>query len=65
MTTQTPHTWKSYALIALLDFVCIFVLDMLIEGGYSHRILVHDLIVAVIFTVTFWLFDRKPFKKKK
>ncbi len=65
MTTPTPHTWKFYALIALLDFVCIFVQDMLVEGGYSHRILVHDLIVAVIFTVIFWLFDRKPFKKKK
>ena len=65
MTTQTPRTWKFYALIALVEFVCIFVLDMLIEGGYSHQILVHDLIVAVLFTVTFWLFDRKPFKKKK
>ncbi len=65
MTTQTPRTWKFYALIALLDFVCIFVQDMLIEGGYSHQILVHDLIVAVLFTVIFWLFYRKPFKKKK
>jgi len=65
MTTPTPRTWKFYALIALVDFVCIFVMDMLIEGGYSHRILVHDLIVAVIFTVIFWLFYRKPFKKKK
>ncbi len=65
MTTQTPRTWKFYALIALVEFMCIFVLDMLIEGGYSHQILVHDLIVAVLFTVTFWLFDRKPFKKKK
>ncbi len=65
MTTPTPRTWKFYALIALVDFVCIFVMDMLVEGGYTHQILIHDLIVAVIFTVIFWLFDRKPFKKKK
>ena len=65
MTTQTPHTWKFYALLALWDFVGLFLLDMLIEGRYTHRILVHDLIVAVLFTVIFWLFYRKPFKKKK
>ena len=52
-------------MLALWDFVGLFLLDMLIEGGYSHQILVHDLIVAVLFTVIFWLFYRKPFKKKK
>ena len=65
MNIMHKHTWKFYALIALVEFMCIFVLDMLIEGGYSHQILVHDLIVAVLFTVIFWLFYRKPFKKKK
>ena len=65
MTTQTPHTWKFYALLALWDFVGLFLLDMLIEGGYTHWILVHDLIAAVLFTAIIWLVDRKPFKKKK
>ncbi len=65
MTTQTPHTWKFYSFLALLDFVFLFVLDMLIESGYTHRILVHDLIAAVLFAVIIWLVDLKPFKKKK
>ena len=65
MTTQAPRTWKFYALLALWDFVGLFLLDMLIEGGYTHWILVHDLIAAVLFAVIIWLVDRKPFKKKK
>ena len=65
MTTQKTHTWKFYAFLALLDFVFLFVLDMLIESGYTHRILVHDLIAAVLFAVIIWLVDLKTFKKKK
>lgn len=52
-------------MIALLDFVFLFVLDMLIEGGYTHWILVHDLVAAVVFAVIIWLVDWKTIKKKK
>ena len=64
--TGTPkqRTWKFYALIALLDFVFLFVLEMLIEGGYTHWILVHDLVAAVVFAVIIWLVDWKTIKKK-
>ena len=65
--TSTPkqRTWKFYALIALLDFVFLFVLDMFIEGEYTHWILIHDLIAAVVFVVIIWLVDWKTIKKKK
>ena len=65
MDNTLKRTWKFYALLALWDFVGLFLLDMLIEGGYTHWILVHDLIAAAIFTAIIWFVDRKPFKKKK
>ena len=65
MDNTLKRTWKFYALLALWDFVGLFLLDMLIEGGYTHWILVHDLIAAAIFTAIIWLVDQKPFKKKK
>lgn len=65
MDNTHKRTWKFYALLALWDFVGLFLLDMLIEGGYTHWILVHDFIAAAIFTAIFWFVDQKPFKKKK
>ena len=65
MEKRVPHTWKFYTTIGLVDFAAIFLLDLLIEGGYSHKILIHDLVIAIIFTGVFWLTERILFKKDK
>lgn len=59
------HSWRFYLLVGLVDFAAIFLLDWLIEGKYTNWLLVHDLIIAVVFTVIFWLLEQKPFKKNK
>ena len=68
MDTQKPRTWKFYALIWLVDFVAMFVSDLVvghaIEDYPKHTFLL-GLAEATIFTALFWLILEKPFKKNK
>ncbi len=57
MTTQTPRTWKFYVLLALWDFVGLFLVDMLIEGGYTHWILALRVDAEVYEAIEKWAAD--------
>ena len=68
MNNTHKHTWKFYALIWLVDFVALYVADLIVEhaiDGYPKPTILIDLAEATVFAGLFWLFMEKPFKKNK